>query len=209
MKDNQKSIDLDFLRKILSIHKNQFNKENEISNNKKENSYSHLITQLITNYHLVESLKSGKFRSESYYDEVLSGEEFSNLITGKNIKHLLFSDESLDYKRFYTEEYCKLFYLMGGVDGKLSKEALTRSILIVSKFFNNMNEFLNEEIGNTDKLRNNDGLVVKMSEEVDEIIKYLSTDSDNFLSVKDFINTMTMNTGGFPYDEFKIFSNYY
>ncbi len=91
--EEQKNVNLDFIRKILGTNKGKF-------------EYNESVFRTITNYDLIESIKNNKVQKEKQnYDEVLSGDEFTNLLTRKAVKNLLFSDDSLDVKRFSTEEY--------------------------------------------------------------------------------------------------------
>jgi hypothetical protein len=80
-----------------------------LSLNKNELKVKEHIERIITNYGLTDSIKSGKFRSNEYNNDVISREEFCNWVGGVNIKNLLYSNESLERKRFKTEEYADVW----------------------------------------------------------------------------------------------------
>ncbi len=63
------------------------------------------IERIITNYGLTDAIKSGKIKSDKLNNDVISSEEFCNWIVGVNMKNLLYSKDSLEKKRFRTEEY--------------------------------------------------------------------------------------------------------
>ncbi len=86
---------MDFLRKSSTLYKNNLNIPDSVA-------------CIITNYHSVEAIKTGKFKKDTLYDEILNAEEFANLISGKNTKNLLFEEQSFDKRRLYIEEYYKV-----------------------------------------------------------------------------------------------------
>ena len=63
------------------------------------------IERIITGYGLTDAIKSGKVKNDGFNNDVISSEEFCNWVGGVNIKNLLYSNESLEKKRFKTEEY--------------------------------------------------------------------------------------------------------
>jgi hypothetical protein len=63
---------------------------------------------VITNYNLAESVKTGKFNQDSFYDELLNSDEFCNLVGGINIRNVLNTDTNVDSKRINIEEYAKV-----------------------------------------------------------------------------------------------------
>ena len=81
---------------------------NIISVFKKDANLDDNFIKIISTYNMADSIKSGKFRSDAYYDEILNSEEFSNFTTGKNIKELLFYNDNIESKRLYTEDYYKV-----------------------------------------------------------------------------------------------------
>lgn len=100
--ENQKNINLQFLRNLICLYS-------------KETRMDEPVKRIISTYKMIESIKNGKFKNEAYYDSILSMEEFRNLITGKNIKSLLFQEQSVEYKRFYTEEFYKVRFLLNEI----------------------------------------------------------------------------------------------
>jgi hypothetical protein len=94
--DNQNNVNLKFLRNIISLY----------SKNLKLNES---VNKIISKYHLIDAIKSAKFRNDNFYDEVLNSDEFCSFITGKGVKSLLFEDtENIENKRYNTEEYYKV-----------------------------------------------------------------------------------------------------
>ena len=75
LNDNQNTIDLNFIRRLLSIN---------------NNNYSELFLKFITQYKLIDSMKNGKFSIDSLHNIIFNEEEFINFITGKDTKDLLF-----------------------------------------------------------------------------------------------------------------------
>lgn len=69
---------------------------------------SETCVETIANYRLVEAIKTGEFKRDTFYNKILSSEEFTNLISGKNLKKLLFEDQKIEKKRLQIEEYGKV-----------------------------------------------------------------------------------------------------
>jgi hypothetical protein len=63
---------------------------------------------VVTHYNLAESIKTGKFKHDTFNEEILNSDEFCNLIGGINISNILNSNTSLDNKRIHIEEYAKV-----------------------------------------------------------------------------------------------------
>lgn len=173
MNNGQNTIDLNFIRQILTLNGNQF---------------SPSFLKIITRYQLTDAIKEGNFNPESYYKRVLSSEEFTHFITGKDIKNLVFENDKLNEKRFKTEEYFKLYELMGGTKEGIHKDNVKKCLLISYESLN----------GNS----SSDSQAIE--KEVDEIIEYLSTGNNDTITLQDFINIMTSNTS-FPKDGDSLF----
>jgi len=165
LNDNQNQIDLNFIRRLLSLN---------------NNNYSEIFLKFITQYKLIESMKEDKFDREYLHNRILNEEEFVNFITGKDTKELIFDDNTdLSQKRFKIEDYAKLYELIGGNQKGISKAALQRNIQEILKL-------INDGDGDED--------VSDLAEkETNEIIELLSSNGNN-LSPDDFINIMTSNT---------------
>ncbi len=95
--DEEKNISLRFLRNLIALYS-------------KETKMNESVKRIISTYHIAESIKNDKFKID--YDEVLNTDEFCNLISGKNIKNLLFNNIHIDNKRFYTEDYYKVINIL-------------------------------------------------------------------------------------------------
>lgn len=150
------------------------------------NKFNESVMRIITQYKMADAIKQGEFQSEAYYKKVLSNEEFTSFVTGKDTKKLLFDNDNLADKRFSTEEYYKLFELMGGTEQGLSKTELKKCLTQAYQALASPEKYLNGEPQNA----NNDII----DTEVNEIIEFLSEENDQFLSIKDFVNAMTSNT---------------
>lgn len=168
LNNNQNTLDLNFIRQILALNDNKF---------------PQTFLKIITRYQLTDAIKEGNFNQESYYKRVLSLEEFTHFITGKGIKELLFENDNLSEKRFKTEEYYKLYELMGGNKSGITKDKLTHCVKVAYESLHP-----NENIDNN-----------VINQEVDEIFEYLSSDDKECLTIQDFMNIMTSNTP-FPKD---------
>ena len=165
LNDGQNSIDLNFIRRLLSIN---------------NNNYSDIFLKFITQYKLIETMKSGKFNKDTLHNIVFDEEEFVNFITGKQTKDLLFEDNlDLPQKRFKIDEYAKLYELIGGDQQGISKMSLKQNIEEVLK------SLCNEE----DK----ENLSELAEEQAEEIIELLGS-NEGSLSPEDFMNIMTSNT---------------
>ena len=121
MNNGQNTIDLNFIRQILTLNGNQF---------------SPSFLKIITRYQLTDAIKEGNFNPESYYKRVLSSEEFTHFITGKDIKDLIFENDKLNEKRFKTEEYYKLYELMGGNKEGIHKDNVKKCLKIAYEALN-------------------------------------------------------------------------
>ena len=165
LNDNQAQIDLNFLRRLLAINKNNYDKT---------------FLKFLTQYRLIDEMKNGKFNKENAHNVVFNEDEFVNFLTGKDIKELIFDDNmDLNQKRFKIEDYAKVYELIGGDDGGIKKEELKKNIEEVLKLLN-----LDE---------NEDNLGQIAEEQAKEVIELLAS-NENSLSTEDFMNIMTSNT---------------
>ena len=135
LNDKQNTIDLNFIRKLLSIN---------------DNNYSDIFLKFITQYKLIDSMKNGKFTKDSLHNVVFNEEEFVNFLTGKDTKDLLFDDNlDLTQKRYKIDDYAKLYELIGGNQSGISKETLKENIKnvlnLLSKGDENISEIAEEQ----------------------------------------------------------------
>ena len=164
LNNNQNTIDLNFIRRLLSLN---------------NNNYPQSFLKIITQYKLIDSIKKGSFNQDSFHNVVFNEDEFVNLLTGKETKELLFGMNSdISDKRFKIEEYNKLYEILGGDGDGISKSNLKKSIEIVLTALNKGNP-VPEKI---------------INQEVDEIIELLASNGNGYLSVDDFVNIMLSNT---------------
>ena len=165
LNDDQKQVDLNFIRRLLAIN---------------NNNYSKIFLKFITQYKLIDEMKKGKFNKENLHNVVFNEEEFVNFLTGKDTKELIFDDNSdLSQKRFKIEEYAKLYELIGGNQNGINKEDLVKNIKEVLELLN-QNE-------------SEDKLNLIAEEQAKEIIELLGSNVDS-LTPEDFMNIMTSNT---------------
>ena len=165
LNDEQRQVDLNFIRRLLAIN---------------NNNYSKIFLKFITQYKLIDEMKKGKFNKENLHNVVFNEEEFVNFLTGKDTKELIFDDNSdLSQKRFKIEDYAKLYELIGGNQNGIKKEDLVKNIKEVL-------ELLNEN-------ENEDKLNQIAEEQAKEVIELLSSNGDS-LTPEDFMNIMTSNT---------------
>ena len=165
LNDGQDTIDLNFIRRLLSIN---------------DNRYPEIFLKFITQYKLIDTLKSGNFNKDSMHNVVFNEEEFVNFVTGKNTKELLFDDNiDLEQKRFQIDDYANLYDLIAGNEGIINRNELKKNIL----------EVLNELNDGENKKDIND----IADEQVDEILELLGSNEDS-LTPEDFMNIMTSNT---------------
>ena len=165
LNDNQNTIDLNFIRRLLSINNNK---------------YSDVFLKFITQYKLIDSLKSGNFNKDSLHNIVFNEDEFVNFITGKDTKDLLFDDNlDLGQKRFKIDDYAKLYELIGGNQNGINKDDLKKNIEEVLKLLNQ-----NEDEGKLSQIA---------EEQAKEVIELLGSNEDS-LTPEDFMNIMTSNT---------------
>ena len=165
LNDNQAQIDLNFLRRLLAINKNNYDKT---------------FLKFLTQYRLIDEMKNGKFNKENAHNVVFNEDEFVNFLTGKDIKELIFDDNmDLNQKRFKIEDYAKIYELIGGDDGGIKKEVLKKNIEEVLKLLN------------IDENEENLGQIAE--EQAKEVIELLAS-NENSLSTEDFMNIMTSNT---------------
>ena len=165
LNDNQAQIDLNFLRRLLAINKNNYDKT---------------FLKFLTQYRLIDEMKNGKFNKENAHNVVFNEDEFVNFLTGKDIKELIFDDNmDLNQKRFKIEDYAKIYELIGGDDGGIKKEVLKKNIEEVLKLLN-----IDENEENLGKIA---------EEQAKEVIELLAS-NENSLSTEDFMNIMTSNT---------------
>ena len=114
LNESQNTIDLNFIRQLLSINNNQ---------------YSPIFLKFITQYKLIDTMKNGNYNKDSPHNIIFNEEEFINFITGKETKELLFDDNmDLGQKRFKIDDYAKLYELIGGDQNSISKDALKQKI---------------------------------------------------------------------------------
>ena len=165
LNDDQKQVDLNFIRRLLAIN---------------NNNYSKIFLKFITQYKLIDEMRKGKFNKDNLHNVVFNEEEFVNFLSGKDTKELIFDDNSdLSQKRFKIEDYAKLYELIGGNQNGINKEDLTKNIKEVL-------ELLNEN-------ENEDKLNQIAEEQAKEVIELLSSNGDS-LTPEDFMNIMTSNT---------------
>ena len=165
LNDEQRQVDLNFIRRLLAIN---------------NNNYSKIFLKFITQYKLIDEMKKGKFNKENLHNVVFNEEEFVNFLTGKDTKELIFDDNSdLSQKRFKIEDYAKLYELIGGNQNGINKEDLVKNIKEVLELLN-QNE-------------SEDKLNLIAEEQAKEIIELLSSNGDS-LTPEDFMNIMTSNT---------------
>ena len=165
MNDDQKQVDLNFIRRLLAIN---------------NNNYSKIFLKFITQYKLIDEMRKGKFNKDNLHNVVFNEEEFVNFLTGKDTKDLIFDDNSdLSQKRFKIEDYAKLYELIGGNQNGINKEDLVKNIKEVLELLN-QNE-------------SEDKLNLIAEEQAKEIIELLGSNVDS-LTPEDFMNIMTSNT---------------
>ena len=165
LNDDQKQVDLNFIRRLLAIN---------------NNNYSKIFLKFITQYKLIDEMRKGKFNKDNLHNVVFNEEEFVNFLTGKDTKDLIFDDNSdLSQKRFKIEDYAKLYELIGGNQNGINKEDLVKNIKEVL-------ELLNQN-DSEDKLN----LIAE--EQAKEVIELLGSNVDS-LTPEDFMNIMTSNT---------------
>ena len=165
LNDGQDTIDLNFIRRLLSIN---------------DNRYPEIFLKFITQYKLIDTLKSGNFNKDSMHNVVFNEEEFVNFVTGKNTKELLFDDfMDLSQKRFQIDDYANLYDLIVGNEGVINRHVLKKNIIEV---LTELNE------GESEKDINDIA-----DKEVDEILELLGSNEDS-LTPEDFMNIMTSNT---------------
>ena len=165
LNDGQDTIDLNFIRRLLSIN---------------DNRYPEIFLKFITQYKLIDTLKSGNFNKDSMHNVVFNEEEFVNFVTGKNAKELLFDDNiDLAQKRFQIDDYANLYDLIVGNQGIINRDVLK----------NNIKELL-EELKDGESEKDINDIADK---EVDEILELLGSNEDS-LTPEDFMNIMTSNT---------------
>ena len=165
LNDDQKQVDLNFIRRLLAIN---------------NNNYSKIFLKFITQYKLIDEMRKGKFNKDNLHNVVFNEEEFVNFLTGKDTKDLIFDDNSdLSQKRFKIEDYAKLYELIGGNQNGINKEDLVKNIKEVLELLN-QNE-------------SEDKLNLIAEEQAKEVIELLGSNVDS-LTPEDFMNIMTSNT---------------
>ena len=165
LNDNQTQIDLNFIRRLLAINKN---------------NYSKIFLKFLTQYRLIDEMKNGKFSKENLHNVVFNEEEFVNFLTGKDTKELIFDDNmDLNQKRFKIDDYSKIYELLGGGQSGINKDDLKKNIEDVLKLLNNGEK--------------EEDLSQIAEEQTREVIELLASNENN-LSPEDFINIMTSNT---------------
>ena len=162
LNDDQKQVDLNFIRRLLAIN---------------NNNYSKIFLKFITQYKLIDEMRKGKFNKDNLHNVVFNEEEFVNFLTGKDTKDLIFDDNSdLSQKRFKIEDYAKLYELIGGNQNGINKEDLVKNIKEVLELLN-QNE-------------SEDKLNLIAEEQAKEVIELLGSNVDS-LTPEDFMNIMT------------------
>ena len=165
LNDDQKQVDLNFIRRLLAIN---------------NNNYSKIFLKFITQYKLIDEMRKGKFNKDNLHNVVFNEEEFVNFLTGKDTKDLIFDDNSdLSQKRFKIEDYAKLYELIGGNQNGINKEDLVKNIKEVLELLN-QNE-------------SEDKINLIAEEQAKEVIELLGSNVDS-LTPEDFMNIMTSNT---------------
>ena len=165
LNDEQRQVDLNFIRRLLAIN---------------NNNYSKIFLKFITQYKLIDEMRKGKFNKDNLHNVVFNEEEFVNFLTGKDTKELIFDDNSdLSQKRFKIEDYAKLYELIGGNQNGINKEDLVKNIKEVLELLS-QNE-------------SEDKLNLIAEEQAKEIIELLGSNVDS-LTPEDFMNIMTSNT---------------
>ena len=165
LNDDQKQIDLNFIRRLLAIN---------------NNNYSKIFLKFLTQYKLIDEMRKGKFNKESLHNVVFNEDEFVNFLTGKDTKELIFEDNSdLNQKRFKIEDYAKLYELIGGNQNGINKDDLKKNIEEVLKLLSQ-----NEDEGKLSQIA---------EEQAKEVIELLGSNEDS-LTPEDFMNIMTSNT---------------
>ena len=165
LNENNNTIDLNFIRQLLSINNNQ---------------YSPIFLKFITQYKLIEAMKNEKYNKDSLHNVVFNEEEFVNFITGKDTKDLLFDDNmDLGQKRFKIDDYAKLYELIGGDQNGINR--------------NELKERIKEVLMTLNKEGNGSNLDQIAEEEAKEVIELLGSNEDS-LTPEDFMNIMTSNT---------------
>ena len=165
LNDEQRQVDLNFIRRLLAIN---------------NNNYSKIFLKFITQYKLIDEMRKGKFNKDNLHNVVFNEEEFVNFLTGKDTKDLIFDDNSdLSQKRFKIEDYAKLYELIGGNQNGINKEDLVKNIKEVLELLN-QNE-------------SEDKLNLIAEEQAKEVIELLGSNVDS-LTPEDFMNIMTSNT---------------
>ena len=165
LNDDQKQIDLNFIRRLLAIN---------------NNNYSKIFLKFLTQYKLVDEMRKGKFNKDSLHNVVFNEDEFVNFLTGKDTKELIFEDNSdLNQKRFRIEDYAKLYELIGGNQNGINKDDLKKNIEEVLKLLNQ-----DEDEGKLSQIA---------EEQAKEVIELLGSNEDS-LTPEDFMNIMTSNT---------------
>ena len=165
LNDNQKQIDLNFIRRLLAIN---------------NNNYPKIFLKFLTQYKLIEEMRQGKFNKENLHNVVFNEDEFVNFLTGKDSKELIFDNNTeLSQKRFKIDDYAKLYELIGGNQNGINKEELKKNIEDVLRLLSQ---------------NKNDEMISLMAEEqTKEIIELLGSNEDS-LTPEDFMNIMTSNT---------------
>ena len=165
LNENNNTIDLNFIRQLLSINNNQ---------------YSPIFLKFITQYKLIEAMKNEKYNKDSLHNVVFNEEEFVNFITGKDTKDLLFDDNmDLGQKRFKIDDYAKLYELIGGDQNGINR--------------NELKERIKEVLMTLNKEGNGSNLDQIAEGEAKEVIELLGSNEDS-LTPEDFMNIMTSNT---------------
>lgn len=101
----------------------------------------------------------------------ITREEFIKLICGNYIKDVLF-DNDISGKRFYIEDLTQLYISLGGSLEGINKKDLLKNI---------KEDFTNNKKNN-------------FQEECEEILRYLSSEKSEVITLDDFVNIVTSDT---------------
>jgi hypothetical protein len=160
-----KELDLDKLRGIISLY----------PDSTKEN-----IKKIISNYKLPEKILKGDVK-DNKYNTTLNETDFCNLVTGKELKNVLF-EKNIDGKKDNIESLFTLYELMGGNSEGISKDKLSNCLSKAFSLYKNAQGYMEENF-------NPDNVTTKYTSEVQEILDLLG-DGDK-LTLKEFVNIMS------------------
>ena len=123
--ESGKTLSLEFIRSMLQIY----------SVDEKMATFKDSSLKMLSTYKMQEHMKQNTFDKTTFYNENLDVQEFTDLISGKKTKEILFTREPINKKREDIEEYYKLYSLMGGTLEGISKENLAKCIFYVQTYY--------------------------------------------------------------------------